>query len=510
MMLKQKAEEKDFYLNPVALLYLAAKQLTRVLIAGRGFGKSFIIGIRIMVKVATLPRSTGLLLAPTYTVILTKILLPIKSAWKFFGYEEGIDYVVGKKPPSGFAHPYQKPEKYENTITFWNGVTVVFGSMDRPQLIRGASYDWIVVDEALLIKEDQYHQIVTPTKRPSHLLLKGKEGHLSEDFTSSMPYGSLGTWLLNKEIEAKNPDNSTFYMEGTSLDNIEVLGIDTIKDWKRKMPTIIFLIEVMNKRIKQYGSLFYPSITEDHFYFNSYEYSYIDNLGFDTNKLGTMDSRWDKDCDPAAPINISHDWGAFNCITVDQYSTKPYYIDDDLTIPGNSVRFINFLHVTHPRINTDLAKDFCTYYKHHKRKVVYQYGDKSGNDKQRNSKLSAFEEFATVLRDKANGGWQVIRKETGDAEHLARHNFINKLHRHEDSSLPGVYYNAHKCKDLRIALESAPMKDGQKDKRSERSTLIKPQHATHGTDAHDYRLWFGFNNKLHETNYASNLLDLNR
>jgi hypothetical protein len=503
----KKAVHKDFYLNPVALLYLAVTALTRVLIAGRGFGKSFILGIRIMVKVATLPRSTGLLLAATYTLILTKILLPIKSAWKFLGYEEGLDYVIGRKPPAGFKHPYQKPERYENVITFWNGTTIVFGSMDRPQLLRGASHDWVIVDEALLIKEDEYHQIVTPTKRPSHLMLKGKPGHLSEDFTSSMPYGNKGLWLLNKEIEAKNPDNSTFYIEGTSLDNIEVLGADTIRDWKRKMPTITFLIEVMNKRIKQLGSLFYPALTDDHFYNNSYEYSYIDNLGVDADKLAIQDSRWDKDCDPDAPISISHDHGAFNCITVSQHSRRPYYIDEDFTIPANTVRFINYMYVVHPRINTDMASDFCKYYKHQRKKVVYQYGDKSGNDRQRNSKDNAFEEFASVLR---TNGWQVILMNTGDAGHLERHDFINKLHRAEDPNLVRVMYNANKCKDLRIALESTPMKDGEKDKRSERSKTIKPQHATHGTDAHDYQLWFGYNTKLDEGKYSSNILDLNR
>lgn len=489
----------NFYLNPVAMLYLMAKQLIKVLIAGRGFGKSFVNGISVMVKVAAMPRSRGLFIGATFTQILTSTLLPMKSAWEWFGYVEGEDFVIGKRPPESWAKPYQKPDRYENVITWKNGATIVFGSMDRPQLIRGGNYDWVIADEALLIKEDQFTQIVTGTIRGSHILLQGKEGHLSQEFTSSMPYGTMGEWLLNKSADANNPDNDTFYIEGTSWDNAEILTEKVLKMWKRQMPPLIYQIEVMNKRIRQMGSLFYPSLTDRHWYIDSYEYNYIDKLGFDIGSA-KKDSRWDKDCDPNAAINISHDWGAFNCITIDQHSMKPVYINDQFTIPGNTVRFINYMYTNHPRIHKDIATDFCEYYKHHKKKVVHQYGDKSGNDRQPNSRENLFVEFSDILR---KNGWTVFKERTGDAEHLERHSFINTLHREDDPALPRVMYNANNCKDMRIALESAPMKDGKKDKGSERNPRIKQQHATHVTDAHDYRLWFGFNKRVNQPSYQS-------
>jgi hypothetical protein len=494
-----KPLKKDWYLNPVATLYLMSQALIKVLIAGRGFGKSFVNGISVMIKVALMPRSRGLFIGATYTQILTNTLLPMKHAWQMFGYEEGKDFVIGKKPPAHFATPYQKTDRYENVVTWWNGTTIIFGSMDRPQLIRGGNFDWVITDEALLVKEDQYTQIVSPTIRGSHPLLHGKQGHLAEEFTSSMPYGSLGEWLLKKEKEADNPINDTFYIEGTSWDNVEILSEKVLKKWKRTMPPIIYQIEVMNKRIRQFGSQFYPSLTDKHFYTDSYEYSFIDNLGVDLSQV-KKDSRWDKDCDPSEPINISHDWGAFNTITIDQYSRKPHYMNENFTVPPNTVRFINHMYVNHPRIHQDMAKDFCDYYRHHKLKKVYQFGDKSGNDRQANSKENLFQEFAHIL--KANG-WTVVKQRTGDAEHLARHDFINRMHREQDPTLPRVMYNANNCKDLRIALESAPMKDFKKDKSSENNPRIKQEHATHSTDAHDYRLWFGFNPKINAKQYTS-------
>lgn len=500
MMKALKPVKKDWYLNPVAQLYLMATQLIKILIAGRGFGKSFINGISVMLKVASMPRSRGLFIGATYTQILTNTLLPMKNAWAMFGYHEGVDYVVGKKPPEHFTKPYQKPDRYENVITWWNGTTIVFGSMDRPQLIRGGNYDWSITDEALLVKEDQYTQIVTPTIRGSHILLHGKPGHLSEEFTSSMPYGMLGKWLLDKEVEAKSSPSEVFYIEGTSWDNVEILTEKVLKKWKKQMPTIIYMIEVMNKRIKQFGNLFYPALTDAHWYTDSYEYTFIDNLGLDLKET-QKDSRWDKDCDPNSPLNISHDWGAFNCLTVDQYSDRPWFINEDFTIPAHTVRFLNYMYVSHPRIHTDLAKDFCEYYKHHKNKRVFQYGDKSGNNKMANSKATMFDEVGDVLR---RYGWYVIKEGTGDVDHLARHNFINKMHRQEEyPAIPKVMYNNNNCKDLRIALESAGMKDGQKDKKSERNPKVQQQHATHGTDAHDYRLWFGFHNRASAPSYSS-------
>jgi hypothetical protein len=489
----------NFYLNPVAMLYLMANQLVKILIAGRGFGKSFVNGISVLVKIVAMPRSRGLFIGATYTQILTSTLLPMKSAWEWFGYKEGIDFVIGKRPPQGFDTPYQKPDRYENVITWKNGATIVFGSMDRPQLIRGGNYDWVISDEALLIKEDQFSQIVVPTIRGSHPMLHGKPGHLSQEFTSSMPYGTMGEWLLNKQVEANNPDNDTFYIEGTSWDNSEILTEKVLKQWKRQMPPLIYAIEVMNKRIRQMGSLFYPSLTDAHWYTDSYEYNYIDNLG---HNLGTVkkDSRWDKDCDPNAAIDISHDWGAFNCITIAQKNDKPLYINDQFTIPGNTVRFINYMYSNHPRIHKDIAIDFCEYYKHHKKKQLRQFGDKSGNDRQANSKDNLFQEFSQIL---TKNGWSVIKERTGDAEYLARHDFINTLHRQDDSSLPRVMYNANNCKEMRIALESTPMKDGKKDKGSERNPRIKQQHATHVTDAHDYYLWFGYNQRVNQRQYQS-------
>lgn len=470
-MIKPKPVTKRFYLNPIAQQFLQAVESVLVLIAGRGFGKSFVNGIRIMMHVYNMPKSRGLFLGATYTQILTNTLLPIKSAWAWFGYTEGVHFVVGKRPPEWFDKPYMKPDRYENTISWWNGCIVVLASMDRPQLNRGGNNDWVVADEALLIKKEDYDRNIAPSIRGSHTSLKGSKGHLSESFTSSMPFGTTGKWLLDMQAKAKDADQDTYYISGTSWHNRVILGDNVLKKWERNMSPITYAIEVMNQQV-QYGSLFYPSLTARHFY-SGENYSHIDTLGY--NIKGARDSRWDADCDPAKPLDISHDWGAFNCLVIGQQSTTDTY------------HIINAMYVTHPHIIDDLANKFCEYYQHHKNKTIYQWGDKSGNKREANAKSSYFEQFANILRKK---GWRVIMQKVGDIESLTRHEFFNRMHR--DGNPINIEYNATNCKDLRIALETAPMKDSKKDKSSENNPNVKQQHATHFTDAHDYLIYWKF------------------
>lgn len=498
-MAKGKADRKKLYLNPIAILFLMAKETIKILIAGRGFGKSFLIGVSIMMKVESLPRSRGLLIGATYTQILTNILLPMKSAWAFLGYKEGEDYVVGKRPPEWWGHPYQKPDRYENVITWWNGTTVIMASMDRPQLIRGGNYDWSIADEGLLIKRDDYEQIIIPTVRGSHIIFQGRPGHLSQEILSSMPYGTMpGTWLLDKKTEAKNPDNDIFFIEGTSWHNRRILTDKVLKMWRRTMKPVVYMIEVLNKSIRQFGNVFYPSLKAKHFYDNTFNYDYIDTLGHDPTRLNSeRDSRWDSDYDPRRDLHISHDFGAFNCIAVMQeHASDPWFGDQE------SVRVINFMHVTHPEVIQDLAHKFCKYYKHHDPafKRVWQWGDKAGAKREANSIHTYFEEFSKILE--ANG-WHVIEGDKGDVEHLSRHKLISDLHREQTANLPIIRYNTNNCRDLRVALESAGMIDHKKDKRSERNPSIRPEHATHGTDAHDYYLWWRFHPRVQERSYQT-------
>jgi len=474
--MKKTRIQKTKYLNPVAQLYLQAKQLKKGLIAGRGFGKSTVNGISIIQKVDNMPRSVGTFLGITYTQILTNTLPPMISSWERYGYIRDVHYVIGKKPPDEFDRPYLPPLKYENVITWWNGMTIIMASFDRPQYMRGGNRDWVITDEAFLIDKEKYDEIVDLTLRGSDPRLKGMPGHLSQEFTSTMPYGILGTWLLDLEDQAKKYPKNVFYIEGTSWHNRLILGDNVLNRWYRDLPALTYSVEVMNKRIKRGGSLFYPLLSDKHFYSDSYNYEHIDSLALHKGSTTKKDSRWDGDVDANKLLNLSFDFGAFNCLLVDQEH-------------GHEIRFVNYMWVTHPDIIDDLVDNFCTYYKHHKNKTVKLWGDKSGNKREANSKDTYFEQISSRLR---KSGWSVSRGHVGDIEHLERHRFINLIMKEESPQLPDVRININNCKDFKIALEDAKMKGDKKDKSPERNPRIKQQHATHPTDAFDYRLYWGY------------------
>lgn len=484
-MSKQRIRKIKRYLNPVAQQHVIATAPYKTLLAGRGFSKSFTNGIKQARKLDLMPQSVGLFNSPTYSMIYTKTLIPMKAAWEqHMGYIEGIHYVVGKAPPKYFAKPWHKPHRYENVVTFWNGRTIIFGSFDRPALISGGSYDDVDTDEAYMIDKEDYDNFVIPTVRGTHPSFKEIPGHLQQTFTSSMPFRNQGDFLLDYYQKAlSNPGMYHFIgwepnakvQLGSTFMNREVLGMKAIDQMLAEMDEISARIMIHNQKISSYGNVFYPDLTAKNLYLPRYGDNILP-LGMEEKKSAANET----DYNPEMPLHISHDWGKFNCITIDQEYPK-------------EVRVINSMHVfnggQHPKDQDDLADAFDDYYRGNKVKIVYQWGDKSGNNALGNSKLTYFEQFAERLRDK---GWRVIRKKTGDVEQLERFRFCNLLLKGDNKNLPRVTINKNNCTDLIIALESARMKGDKKDKSSEQNPSIKPEHATHYTDAFDYRMYHGF------------------
>jgi len=475
---KIKPIQKKLYLNPIAQLFLLALQEVKALIAGRGFGKSFINGIQILQKVENLPRSKGLFLGLTYTQILGNTLLPMINAWEWFGYIRDVDYVIGKKPPKHFQTPFQKPERYENVITFFNGTTIVLGSFDRADLNRGGSNDWIMVDEALLIKKEYYDQVIIPTLRPSDVRLKDMAGMLTQSFTSSMPFGSIGSWLFDIEKDAKTMPDKAFWIEGTSWHNRVVIGDETIKRWIRTMSPLTVMVEINNKRIRNLGNLFYPALNADkHYYDGAYDYGYIDSLEFNIQKINEADCRADKDCDKDVPLDLGFDFGAFNCCVVGQEVWPEF-------------KLLNSFHVSHPEIVEDLVEKIADYYQPMRSRIINLYGDKAGNNREPNSRMTSFQKIQKILRDK---GFRPVIREMGDVGHYVRHEFFNTVFRESDPKYPHIRINKVKNPDFIIAMESAGMHSEKKDKRPEHHA-IKQEHATHYTDAFDQLVYWKYRN----------------
>lgn len=254
----------------------------------------------------------------------------MKASWEqHLGYIEGIHYVVGKVPPNHFEKPRHRPHRYENVVTWWNGRTIVFGSFDRPALISGGSYDDCDNDEAYLVNKDDYDNFVIPTMRGTHPSFKNIDIHLQQTFTSSMPYKNQGDWLL--EFRAKALTNPKMYgftgwepnakvQLGSTLMNIKHLGKKAIDQMLAEMDEYSAKVMIHNQQVTNFGSTFYPSLGPKHFYTPLANEKVI-SIPLNNLKDYKRDASFDEghdDYNKEMPINISHDWGAFNCIVIDQ------------------------------------------------------------------------------------------------------------------------------------------------------------------------------------------------
>lgn len=464
-------DEKTVYLNPKQAAILKATQKARVFIGGRGSGKSTVIGDYIIDCMGAMPGSSGGLWAPTDEIITSSLLPEVQSRLQVYGYEEGYDYVIGKKPPEDFLQPLRKPVKYDKVISFADGCCIHMISLYSERAARGLSLQWGAGDEMGFIQRSRFTQNVRPAMRGSRkatavLELPGPgpvpygevkrigarwvwcyffeecPWYLSFLNVSSMPYLDLGKWLLSYE---QNPQ--AFYIESTAYDNIEVLGQQYIDNLREELSDIEFRIEVMNERVKQLADGFYPSFNEEN------------NVSLDNHYS------------PEEPIELSWDFGNFSCISI--YQNK-----------GSLVAGIDCMYEKRGTVQ-ELTDRFIEKYKGHKRKIIEIWGDRNGNNSLPNSKKTLYQEITSRLQA---AGWKVRSYVRGlDPPHADKHLMLNEALKGENENLPKIVFHAIKCKPLIISIQGAPMReDFKKDKRSEHPNSKTPQeYATHFSDTFD-------------------------
>lgn len=247
------------------------------------------------------------------------------------------------------------------------------------------------------------------------------------------------------------------------------------------MTKIRYEIEVLGKRIRNVGDLFYPNLRDQHFYDFSDNEDFLDSFEYDLTKIKEFtdnpDSRMDIDINSERPLDLSFDFGTFSCVWVGQQR-------------GDYYNLVNSFFVKSPDTVNELVDKFCKYYQYHRNKVVMVYGDKGGKRRDERSYENTFQMIQKRFRE---NGWRMIKKKTADIAHWDRHIFINEVF--EENPLnrqPKIRINRQKNKDGIISLQSAGMtQDRQKDKSSERKAIAQ-EHATHFSDAFDYLIYHKF------------------
>lgn len=503
----------------------------------RASGKTFIIAWIIHIIVKNMPRASWGIVGKSYKQILTRTLPSTLNALENdFGYVKDVDFVVNKKPPKGWQRPLYEPEDYNNCMIFRNGCIFPFGSLDGGgSSFRGPSIDGYLGDEALELDKSKIDDEVSPANRGQRRYFGHVPWHHGHFFFSSMGYGTDFKWMLeggdyyledgfnyraireaivDLQLElvdtpdkAKMPilwkqiielkkklrwykDSKGFlYTEADVFDNIQNLGWEFIKEQRRTLSELTFLVEMLNFLPDAIEDGFYSNLDRKyHGYSNRFDISFLDNQELGSDALKTPDCRMDSDVVHGQPLRLSVDWGAkINCLTVCQHLKSI-----------NTLRFLKDLYVKNQILDV-LANNFCQYYMQHFPKELKLIYGHDGNTKMANSEFTYAQQFAIILE--ANG-WEVTMSTesvplTQQDRYLLWNRILKNTTDHKngksvDPSLPLVEFNLDNCEQTFVSMKNAQAMEGtngiQKNKKSERNPKVPQEDATHLSDTADYQL----------------------
>ena len=521
---KAMSKTKQIYFNePQRLTQLIGANIS-VIVAGRRTGKTDSIAAPFVLRnMQRMPGSTGGIVVPTFKHGLTNTLPGLFAAWKRWGYIQGVHYVVGRKPPKSFAKAIIEPSDYEHVISFYNGSVAVIISQDRPGSSNSLTLSWLLIDEAKFIDYEKLKDETFPANGGIKSYFGKHSFNHSIMILSDMPQTQKGSWFLHYKdkmdeelidtIKAtiyeiwktkervrrlkgegkavpkylkrylrtldtnlnKMRSVAVYYKEYSSIENLQLLGENYIKQMKRDLTPKTFQTSILCQRIGIAKDGFYSSMREGHKY-NASDFEYLDSLGYDFAPEA-MDCRADKDINPLAPICIGMDYNAnINWIVAGQPE-------------GRRLNIIKSFYVKFERKIPALVEEFCNYYAHHQNKTVVYYYDTTALGA--NYAVNEQDFHWVVCHEFEKRGWQVEDVYLGNPmRHDEKYLLINQGFAGKQRLMP--FFNRQNNDDLILAIQTAGVVRGRngfrKDKGGEKLDETEEnllEHRTDGTDAFD-------------------------
>ncbi|GGH28279.1 hypothetical protein FAZ19_19705 [Sphingobacterium alkalisoli] len=505
-------------------IYVSAKEEYGVW--GRATGKTQgPIAYRSSHAANVMPRGATGVVGTTYMQLLDRTLPPLIKSWERLGYVEDLHFFVRKKPPAAFKiKPAIYPVlHYEHSITWYNGHVFHLISQDRPGLANGKNVDAIIADEARFLNHQRYMDDIAPINR-GNLEYFGQipEHHMITMFTD-MPTDPKGRWILDKReqmdsdivtkvvrlqyelniLEQRFSEATTtesrkylyrkireygavlghlrkglvYYSEASSLDNIQILGEEQIRQWRRELIWPVFRAAVLNERTITTENGFYHLLDSDYHTYDQFDYGYIESQGIWLPNGLVKDCRMDADLIKGAPIDISLDYNSKIKSLVCGQETRNFY------------RVLKSMYVKREdrKVLDDLIDEFCTYYKHHDTHHVMFYYDHTANV----TDATRLETLADMVTKRfEDNQWTVSRIYIGQQPtHAIRYRMWESILAERDTRFMSVRFNKVNCDSLLTSMQQTGVRVGkngfEKDKRPEQNSAVKPEDAPHLGDAMD-------------------------
>lgn len=492
-------------------------------IANRGgFKTTMGIALYLVDCVKELPRSTGVIVGPSYEHLGDNTLNPLFNALNEDGFEPNVHYILGAKPPDNWEKPYIRVDsvkKYDHLISWWNGANHFLISMQKKGAANGISAQHGVFDEIKLMDEKELMDVVFPIFRGNEKCVITEEGHPNQGMkfvdhplfmskfyaTDKLADPANIRWILDKKqlndfrkiniiltlqleliklkdeynigginkrqklkrdinaIEVRLANlrrNITFYVESDHTHTIQILGQRWYDNKVATMKPYELKVAIRNEN---------PDRPEDGFYpdFNEGKHCHLIMEDYDSNK----------------PMIIAGDY---------QHSVIPMPIAQITKLPGkdkSSLNFIDAIYTKAPEGLEDAVQLFCSTYSNHNRKVVYYIYDHTA--KGRRPDAETYLEIVTkTLR---RNGWRVVEVYTGLAPtHFDKYNDTKAWLKNEKKETLDIYFNQVRCRKLIRSITSAgaTVKGGKTEKEKKYENTSKypnmdQSETTHFSDAFD-------------------------
>lgn len=516
--------------------------------AGRASAKTTqLLAERLKQAVSECPGAPFAWIADTYSNLHQNVIPSLLEGLRFLGMEQGRDFVIDIRPPESWQRKmYNVVSSFKHTMTFYNGVTVTFFSLDRPSIGAGRSFVAIFGDEIKYWKEEQFTNILK-TVRGYYAKYGSNPWYRSRTFTTDLPNPNhIGEYdwcfkiIKSMDIErvkllikvslvyndvkrqyaiayqdhSENPTNETkralekagkvldrwhsrwlkarsrvtMVMVSSTFVNIDVLGTEFFQD-EMKEGLEGFETNILSIRPKLSASQkFYPTLTADNFYADGYNNEILDKFEYG----------WQQDC------------------TVLRYLDRTRYIEAGMDagnmlsmvfgqrgLGNKQYRILKELYTISPQTERDLADKFLAYFKPMRMKVLHLYYDRAMNSYQKQRADMASKIKAAIETD-ANGkptGWRVILKSRGQGDIYSdvEYRFMMALLAGQlKDRLFSLLIDRHNCENTKAEMENCPTKVTKdrfnrdvirKEKKGDKLSLDRlPKESSNLTDAVKYLL----------------------
>lgn len=478
-----------FYLNPAQLTVYNFGARNTTVEAGRGTGKTDGLLAPYMIRcIQSMPGGSGIFLGNSIKQLFSRTIPAVIMALERYGFKEGVHFVRGHAPKKlGFREPYQRPQRWDNVLHFYNGFVWYLISTAVVGSANGMSVFAVAGDEAKFIPESKFNGEIIATLRGASI----KSDHpgfndkmnpfcKSTFLVSDAPLTPRQAWLYKRkkqDTEAVNTQiadmlaelhvlpelaeapkfihtlqklrcQSSAYFRFSTLENVDILGEDFISRMQKQMPPGVFDIAIRNveNTVTKDGYYYTLNIDEIHGYRNSDDSQLEVAAKKFTKKFVTNTVSGGRSVRVETEgIDFSEAQKSKNCIfDTDIIPGEPLRIAFDYNANINAMvvgqtpskantqtlKILNSLVVKNGRKLEALCGDFCKYYSPHQgscNEVIFYYDStakQGGSYASENAEDTKF--YNIVKRVLGKYGWKVTCVEMGrPMAHNQKFEFLN-------------------------------------------------------------------------------------